>query len=56
LIVIIALIYLSPFYNKVRSRPVLFIGNIKAGRVYNISKRESSKGRSNKEKKKRRGK
>jgi hypothetical protein len=40
--------------NKVRSRPVLLIGSIKARRVYNISKRESSKCGSNKEKKKRR--
>jgi hypothetical protein len=54
--VIIALIYLSPFCNKVRSRPVLLTGGIKEGRVHNISKRESSKGESNKEKKKRRGK
>ena len=44
---------LASLYNKVRSRPVLLTGGIKAGRVYNISKRESSKGGSNKEKKKR---
>ena len=34
----------------------MLIGSTKAERIYNISKRESSKGRSNKEKKKRRGK
>jgi hypothetical protein len=33
-IVIAGLIRLSPLYNKVRSRPVLLIRSIKAGRVY----------------------
>jgi hypothetical protein len=45
---------LASLCNKVRSRPVLLTGSIKAKRVHNISKRESSKCESNKEKKKRR--
>jgi hypothetical protein len=38
-----SLIWLSLFYNKVRSRPVLLIGNIKAGRIHNNKEKKERK-------------
>jgi hypothetical protein len=43
LIVIIALIYFSLFYNKVKSRPVLFIGSIKVERIYSNKERKEKR-------------